>query len=134
MANQFQQIIVEGHLSADPELRYAPNGTAVMNFRFGSNYEYKSAAGEKVKETTWYRATVWGKMAEALDFLAKGSHVFVVGRLKPGPDGTPKVFQLSNGNYSASYEIKADTVRVLSSGEAREVSEVTEDTSDDIPF
>jgi len=39
------QIIITGNLTDDPELRYTPNGAAVVKFRVAVNKRYKDEAG-----------------------------------------------------------------------------------------
>jgi len=93
-----------------------------------------------VKETVWFRVSVWGKMAETCNtYLKKGSKVVVEGRLVPGENGGPRIFTRQDGTSGASFEINAQTVRFLSSrGETGEPAgeDVAEagDDGDSIPF
>ena len=67
-----------------------------------------------MKETTWFRVSVWGKQAESCNqYLAKGKQVLVEGRLIADEKGGPRVYE-SKGETRASFEINADTVRFLS--------------------
>lgn len=132
----FQTLIIIGNLGRDPEMRYLSNGRAVTSFSLASNRSYKSNDGQQVKETTWYRITVWGNQAESCNqYLKKGSKVLVEGRLSPDKEtGSPKVFQRKDGTWGASYEVNAQTVRFLSSiGESNDPSEDLDDGGD-IPF
>ena len=114
MANNIQVLQVEGYLAADPEMRYMPNGNAVTNFRIGSNHQYKDKEGNVVKETTWFKVAAFGKLAEIVNsYCAKGSRVVVFGRLRPGENGSPTVFQLKSGEYGASYEVTAKEVYII---------------------
>lgn len=114
MASQFQQVIYEGYLTADPdEMRYTGAGQAVVSFRMGSNKEYKNRAGEKIKETTWLRVTCWAGLAETVArFCKKGTHVLVSGTLT-SEDGNPKVFQRKDGSWGSSFEITARDMRIF---------------------
>ena len=131
----FHTIIIIGNLGKDPEMRYSPNGQAVTSFSLASNRTYKGNDGQQVKETTWFRITVWGNQAESCNqYLKKGSKVLVEGRLIPDEKGSPRVFQRKDGTYGASFEVNAQTVRFLSSiGESTEHSEEADDGGD-IPF
>jgi single-strand DNA-binding protein len=131
----FHTIIIIGNLGIDPEMRYSPNGQAVTSFSLASNRTYKGNDGQQVKETTWFRITVWGNQAESCNqYLKKGSKVLVEGRLIPDDKGSPRVFQRKDGTYGASFEVNAQTVRFLSSiGESTEHSEEADDGGD-IPF
>ena len=132
----YHKIIIVGNLGRDPEMRYSPSGQAVTNFSLASNRTYKGNDGQQVKETIWFRISVWGNQAEACNqYLTKGSKVLVEGRLNPDSDnGSPRVFQRKDGSWGSSYEVTAQTVRFLTSrGESDEVGETPSD-NDEIPF
>lgn len=74
----FNKVILMGNLTADPEIRYTPQGTAVTDLRLAVNSGRKGS-----EETLFIDATVWDKAAEACaEFLARGRPVLVEGRLK----------------------------------------------------
>lgn len=133
MANQIQMVMYEGFLADDPEMRYLEAGTAVTNFRIGSNREYTKKDNTKVKETTWLRVTAWGKLGEIVNqYCGKGSHVIVTGILR-GENGSPAVYELKSGGHGASFEITAEQVRILK-GKDREGGSVVSVSDEDIPF
>ena len=113
----FHEIIIVGNLGRDPEMRYTPTGQAVTNMSVATNRQYTASNGEQVKETIWFRVSVWGKQAEACNqYLKRGSKVLVVGRLNPDPaTGGPRIWTRQDGTASASFEVTAQTVRFLSS-------------------
>lgn len=96
-------------------MRYMTNGDPVTSFSVATDRQY-TRNSEKVKETTWFRVSVFGKQAENVNqYLHKGSMVLVEGRLNVDPKtGGPKVFNKSDGTVSAAFEIVANTVRFLS--------------------
>jgi single-strand DNA-binding protein len=112
----YHTIIVVGNLGRDPEMRYTPSGQAVTNFSVATNRQYTSSNGESVKETTWFRISAWGRLAETTNqYLRKGSRVLVEGRLTPDQaSGGPRIWTRQDGSSAASYEISANTVRFLS--------------------
>ena len=112
----FHTIIIVGNLGRDPEMRYAPNGNAVTSLNVASNRTYTDSSGQRVKETTWFRVSVWGKQAENVNtYLQKGSSVLIEGELRPDKEtGNPRTFTRSDGSTGASYEVNARTVRFLS--------------------
>jgi len=116
----FHTIIIVGNLGRDPEMRYAPNGNAVTSLSVASNRQYTDSSGQKVKETTWFRVSVWGKQAESVNtYLQKGSSVLVEGELRPDKEtGNPRTFTRSDGSIGTSYEVNARTVRFLSTKNA----------------
>jgi single-strand DNA-binding protein len=113
----FQTIILAGNLGRDPEMRYTPTGQAVTSFSVATNRQWTNNNGETVKETIWFRISVWGKMAEVCNqYLKKGSKVLVEGRLTADANtGGPRVWTGQDGQPRASFEVSAQTVRFLSS-------------------
>ena len=138
----YQQIVIVGYLGRDPEMRYTPSGTPVTNFNVATNRKYTGSDGQQVKETAWFRVSVFGKQAEACaQYLKKGSACLVEGRLTPDlQTGHPRVFQRQDGTAGASFEIFANTVRFLSTrGEggvptAEGVDEAPVGGEEEIPF
>ena len=114
----YQTIIIIGNLGKDPEMRFTPGGQPVTTLSVATNRRYSGQNGQPVKETTWFRVTVWGKQAESCnEFLHKGSKVLVEGRLTPDPEtGGPHIWE-NNGKVGASFEVTASTVRFLSGRE-----------------
>ena len=76
---------ITGNLTADPELRFTPSGSAVANFTIASTPRtFDRQANEwKDGETLFLRASVWREMAENVaETLTKGTRVIAEGRLK----------------------------------------------------
>jgi len=113
----FQTIIFVGNLGRDPEMRYTASGQAVTTMNVATNRQYTGADGQQIKETTWFRVSVWGTQAEACNqYLKSGSRVLVEGRLRPDPNtGGPKIWTRQDGTPGASFEVNAFTVRFLTS-------------------
>ncbi|HZF39992.1 MAG TPA: single-stranded DNA-binding protein [Blastocatellia bacterium] len=80
----FNKITIVGYLGRDPELRYTPQGQAVCNFSIATTEKRKEPrSGEAQDITTWFKVTLWGKLAElANQYLSKGKQVYVEGRLR----------------------------------------------------
>jgi single-strand DNA-binding protein len=79
----FNKIIAIGNLGRDPELRYTPQGDAVCDFSIAVNDRKRDKAGEYQDVTTWFKVTLWRKLAEnASKYLTKGRSVYVEGRLQ----------------------------------------------------
>lgn len=131
----FQTLILIGNLGKEPEMRYTPSGQPVTTLSVATNRRYSGANGQPVKETAWFRVTVWGKQAETCNqFLHKGSKVLVEGRLTPDPEtGGPRVWE-NNGKHGASYEVTASTVRFLSGREDGEEGDAAGVPDHDIDF
>ena len=113
----YQKMTIVGNLGRDPEMRYTPSGQAVTNLNVATNYSYTNNNGERIKETTWFRISVWGKQAESSNqYLRSGSKVLIEGRMNQDKaTGGPRVWTKNDGSAGASYEITAQRVVFLSS-------------------
>lgn len=79
------KVILIGNLGRDPEMRYAPSGSAVCNVSVATTRQWKDKSGEKKEETEWHRVVFYDRLAEiAGEYLKKGRPVYVEGRLKYG--------------------------------------------------
>lgn len=77
------KVIIVGRLGRDPELRYLQNGNPVCKLNVATSEKYTNKDHQLVETTEWHRVTIWGKPAEnANNFLAKGSLIYVEGKLK----------------------------------------------------
>lgn len=78
-------ITVIGNLTADPEIRYTPSGTAVANFTIASTpRSFDKQAGEwKDGEALFLRCNLWRQAAENVaESLTRGARVIAQGRLQ----------------------------------------------------
>ena len=144
------KVILIGNLGRDPETRFLPSGSAVANISVATTDTWKDkTSGEKKEATEWHRVVFFGRLSEiVVDYLKKGSQVYVEGRLQ-----TRKYEKDGQDHYST--EIIADTMKMLGSrsgmggGEPRETRETAaagesrptkkpagqlQDMDDDIPF
>jgi single-strand DNA-binding protein len=112
----YQRLVLVGNLGRDPEMRYTPQGTAVTTLSVATSRRYNTADGQQKEETLWFRVSVWGKQAETVNqYLAKGSKVLVEGSLVGDESGSPRIWSGQDGKPRASFEVRANTVRFLSS-------------------
>jgi single-strand DNA-binding protein len=82
MAN-FNKVVLVGNLTAQPEVRFIPSGTAVCDAVLAVNERYKQADGSYKENVNFFDVTLWGRTAEiAGEFLSKGSPILIEGRLK----------------------------------------------------
>lgn len=83
MAN-FNQIILVGNMTRDPEMRYTPQGTAICQGGIAVNRKWNdSQSGEQREEVMFIDFTVWSKAAENFSqYVRKGHLVMITGRLK----------------------------------------------------
>jgi single-strand DNA-binding protein len=84
-------VTVIGNLTADPELRYTQNGTAVANFSVAVTPRVNRNGQWEDGETSFFRCSVWRDYAVNLaDSLGKGARVIVTGTLKQRSWETPE--------------------------------------------
>ena len=75
------QIILDGNLTADPEIRKTPTNKTVANFRVAANHEWGNKNGNK--SVSYFPVECWEKLAENCgQYLHKGSKVTVQGELR----------------------------------------------------
>src|ERR1700733_9107415 len=83
MAKSFNQAIIMGNLTRDPELRSTPGGQQVATFAVATNRTWMDGSGERKEAVEYHEIVAWGKLGElAAQYLAKGRKVMVVGRLQ----------------------------------------------------
>jgi single-strand DNA-binding protein len=82
MAN-VNKVILIGNLTRDPQLKYLPSQTAVVEFGLAMNRKFKSATGESREEVCFVDCSAFGKTAEVINqYCQKGKQLYVEGRLK----------------------------------------------------
>ena len=82
MAN-FNQVILLGNLTRDPQLKYLPNQTPVVEFGLAVSRKFKMQNGEEREEVCFVDCSAFGKQAEVINqYCQKGKSLLVEGRLK----------------------------------------------------
>ena len=81
MANfNFNNVILGGRLTADPELKTTPSGVSVTTFPIAVNRK-ANREGESVPD--FFSVTAWRNTAEFVTrFFRRGSHICVVGSIQ----------------------------------------------------
>jgi single-strand DNA-binding protein len=83
MARSFNQVILMGNLTRDPELRTTPNGASVCSFSLALNRSYKNSEGNWTEATDYIDIVAWGPLGERVaQYLTKGRPALVNGRLQ----------------------------------------------------
>ena len=78
----FNQAIVAGNVTKDPELRTLPSGQTVCEFTVATHRVFTSQ-GQKQEESEFHEVVAWGKPAEVVaKYAKKGTLVLVRGRLR----------------------------------------------------
>jgi single-strand DNA-binding protein len=83
MARSFNQVILMGNLTRDPELRTIPSGQSVCSFSLALNRSFKGADGNWQEATDYIDVVAWGPLGERVaQYLSKGRPCLVNGRLQ----------------------------------------------------
>lgn len=83
MARSFNQVILMGNLTRDPELRQTPNGQSVCSFSLALNRSYKGSDGNWQEATDYIDIVAWGPLGERVaQYLTKGRPALVNGRIQ----------------------------------------------------
>ncbi len=102
------KVFLMGNLTRDPELRYTPQGAAVVNLGLAVNRFFKDKSGQNQKDTCFINVIVWGQMAEVCNqYLAKGRQIIVEGRLQS------RSWKDNEGKNRTTIEVKADNVQFM---------------------
>ena len=105
MARSFNQVILMGNLTRDPEVRALPSGGQVTSFGLATNRTYKDRDGAKQEATEFHNIVVFGRQADTVNqYLKKGSSAYIEGRMQ-----TRSWEQ--NGEKKYRTEVVADSVQ-----------------------
>lgn len=102
-------VVLMGRAVADPDLKYTPKGTPVLNFRIAVDRRYKdNATGEWKNDPSFFSVTYFGQYAErAGETLKKGGAVVVEGRLRS------RSYETQAGEKRYVVEVIAQRVQTL---------------------
>jgi len=105
------RVVLTGNLTADPELRSLPSGTAVCELRVACNGRRKDqSSGEWIDKPNYFNVKVWGPQGEnAARYLSKGRPVAIDGRLDW------REWEAQDGTKRQTIDIIADSVQFLGS-------------------
>src|SRR5580658_98275 len=77
------RVILIGNMTRDPQLKYLPSQTAVVEFGLAMNRRYKTATGEDREEVCFVDCSAFGRPAEVINqYCQKGKQIYIEGRLK----------------------------------------------------
>lgn len=108
------KVLLIGHLTKDPDLRYTQSGRTVCQFTLAVNKNLSKDKKEEMEAQNkptadFLRIVVWDKMAEnASRYLKKGSQCAIDGSIQTGS------YEDNNGNRVFTTDIVAQHVEFLS--------------------
>jgi single-strand DNA-binding protein len=79
----FNKVILAGNFTRDPQLKYLPSQTAVVEFGLALNRKFRDAQGADREEVCFVACAAFGKTGEAINqYFTKGKPILIEGRLK----------------------------------------------------
>ena len=151
MAGSLNKVQLIGRLGADPEIKQMVNGKSVARLSLATSQSWKDRnSGEKKEKTEWHRIVVFneGLVNVVQQYLKKGSQIYVEGQLttrkwkdeQSGQDkfSTEIVIQGYNssltmlGGGNSGGGISNDNSQI--SNNSDEISQISNDMDDEIPF
>ncbi len=117
--------MIIGSVGREPELRYTPNGTPVVNFDVAVvSHTWQTLDGERKEKTEWFNIVAWGRLAEICKtHLSRGNQVYIEGRLQT------RSWEDETGKKLFRTEIVARDMKLL--GERRQDADYDFDDLDD---
>ncbi len=130
------KVMLIGNLGKEPELRYTPDGLAILKFSIATSEYFNDKSGNKTEKTTWHNIVLFGKIAQNLaNYLKKGKQVFVEGRINN------RSYDKQDGTKGYITDIIANNVVLLGAKNKNDEPETSNDNEpvidvqeDDIPF
>jgi len=119
----FNKVLLIGNLTKDPELRYTPQGTAVVNLRLAVNRRFRNKNQETKEEVCFITAVAWDKQAETCNqYLHKGSPLLIEGRLQS------RSWEDNAGQKRNTIEVRAERVQFLGAPASKGPGEAAQET------
>lgn len=118
--SDFNQAIILGNLTRDPELRTTPSGRSVATFTLATNRRWTNQDGQQQEETEFHNVVAWGRLAEiCAQILYKGRKALICGRLRT------RNWEGQDGIKRYTTEIIADQMSALGPSQAGTETEST---------
>lgn len=152
MARGVNKVILVGNLGKDPEVRFAPSGSAMANITVATTESWKDKqTGEKQEKTEWHRVVFFNRLAEIVgEYLKKGSQVYIEGRIQTrkwqGQDGQDRytteivanemqMLGSRSGGGDTAWNAPQDSAPAQKQADAPQASTTpSDDFDDDVPF
>jgi single-strand DNA-binding protein len=102
------KVMLIGNLGKDPELRYTPDGLAILKFSLATTEYFNDKSGNKAEKAVWHNIVVFDKLASTMaNYLSKGKQIFVEGRINN------RSYDDADGNKKYISEIIASNIVLL---------------------
>lgn len=137
---------IVGRITRNAQINTLKNDKQVVNFSVAINDYYKTKAGERKEQTTFYNCSYWISPSVA-KILTKGTLVELTGRISPsawiGRDGEIKSglnfhtsrIKLHGGGKQNERNAEAPFEQIQrTSAQTENTNPFSDDTEDDLPF
>jgi single-strand DNA-binding protein len=104
---QMNRIEIAGYTAADPEMRYLPSGTRVVNLRLGESHRYTGSDNQAITQTNWHNLTFYNALAEQAMGYKKGINLFVEGSVQQ------RKFTPKDGSERTVHEVVVQSCHVI---------------------
>ena len=99
------KVMLIGNLGKDPELRYTPDGLAILKFSMATTEYFTDKSGNKAEKAVWHNIVLFDKLASTMaNYLSKGKQIFVEGRINN------RSYDDADGNKKYISEIIANNI------------------------
>lgn len=104
----FNRVVLAGHLTRDPELRFTNNGIPVCGFGLAVN-ERRGKGAEATERANFFDVTAWRELGENIaNYKKKGDPILIEGKLQYS------TWDAQDGSKRSKVEVVADNVQFLS--------------------
>ena len=133
----FNKVILMGNMTRDPELKFLPSNTPVVEFSIATSRTFKKQDGTKGEETCFTDCQMFGKRAEVINkYFSKGEPILVEGRLKFDQ------WQAQDGAKRSKLRVFVESFEFVKSGQQQQQTQQQPaqqeqppfDPAEDIPF
>lgn len=124
MSLSYNNALIIGNLTADPELKKLDSGTSIATFSIATNRTYKDSNGQQQEDAQFHNIVVFGRQAEtSAQYLQKGSQALVEGRIQT------RSWENDNGEKRYRTEIVANRVQFGARAKNESFESVSKDMS-----
>lgn len=121
------RIVIMGRLTADPEYKQTPNGTAVVTFSVAVDRNYTAKGQEK--QTDFIPCVAWRATADFIRrYFAKGNMIALDGSLQI------RKYTDKQGNHRSVFEVVVDQVSFAGSKSESATTAADPQKGDDFDF
>jgi single-strand DNA-binding protein len=121
-----------GRVTKDAQVRTLSNSKQVVNFSIATNDSYRTKAGERVEQTTYFDCAYW-LSSKVANILTKGTLVELTGRV------SARGWTGNNGEVYAGLNFNTSQIKLHGGGKKSETVQTTTGTNNsktenDLPF